>query len=259
MRERRLVSMHDMHIAALEVSLTPENWSGPVTIRSALDGRVVNVGAQLHRRFSNRHLEPVFSEAVDDTGVLLLVRTNQSRLYVAEAGRTDVHVNSKRVDAERSLIDEPGYIGHEVTFNVVQGQTITVETVVALYTSRDHGISEPALEARKAIRRAGAFDTLLADHVRTWKQLWRRFDVHIAPVQPGKLNVLLLLRLNMLHLLQTTSPHSIGLDIGVPARGWTGEPYQGHVFWDELFIFPFLNYRMPDHTVAVDVPLSPVG
>jgi trehalose/maltose hydrolase-like predicted phosphorylase len=60
--------------------------------------------------------------------------------------------------------------------------------------------------------------------------------------------VLMLLRLNIFHLLQTTSVHSIGLDIGVPARGWTGEAYQGHVCWDELFIFPFLNYRMPEIT-----------
>ena len=44
------------------------------------------------------------------------------------------------------------------------------------------------------------------------------------------------------------SPNSIGLDVGVPARGWTGEAYQGHIFWDELFIFPFLNYRMPEIT-----------
>jgi trehalose/maltose hydrolase-like predicted phosphorylase len=58
----------------------------------------------------------------------------------------------------------------------------------------------------------------------------------------------MLLRLNMFHLLQTVSPHSIRLDIGVPARGWTGEAYQGHVFWDELFIFPFFNHRMPEIT-----------
>ena len=58
----------------------------------------------------------------------------------------------------------------------------------------------------------------------------------------------MLLRLNMFHLLQAVSPNSIGLDIGVPARGWTGEAYEGHIFWDELFIFPFLNYRMPEIT-----------
>ena len=106
-----------------------------------------------------------------------------------------------------------------------------------------------ALAARKAIARAGRFDAVMADHVLAWKHLWRRFDVHIQPAEPGfKLNVPMLLRLNMFHLLQAVSPNSIGLDIGVPARGWTGEAYQGHIFWDELFIFPFLNYRMPEIT-----------
>jgi trehalose/maltose hydrolase-like predicted phosphorylase len=89
----------------------------------------------------------------------------------------------------------------------------------------------------------------MARHVMAWKHLWRRFDMHLEPLgQAFKLNVPMLLRLNMLHLLQSVSPNSIGLDIGVPARGWTGEAYQGHVFWDELFIFPFLNYRMPEIT-----------
>jgi len=32
----------------------------------------------------------------------------------------------------------------------------------------------------------------------------------------------------------------------VPARGWHGEAYRGHVFWDELFIFPFLDFQRPE-------------
>jgi len=35
------------------------------------------------------------------------------------------------------------------------------------------------------------------------------------------------------------------LDAGIPARGWHGEGYRGHIFWDELFIFPFLNLHLP--------------
>ena len=31
----------------------------------------------------------------------------------------------------------------------------------------------------------------------------------------------------------------------MPARGWHGEAYRGHVFWDELFIFPFFNLQQP--------------
>jgi trehalose/maltose hydrolase-like predicted phosphorylase len=33
--------------------------------------------------------------------------------------------------------------------------------------------------------------------------------------------------------------------VGVPARGWHGEAYRGHIFWDELFIFPFFNFQRP--------------
>jgi trehalose/maltose hydrolase-like predicted phosphorylase len=37
----------------------------------------------------------------------------------------------------------------------------------------------------------------------------------------------------------------------VPARGLHGEAYRGHIFWDELFIFPFLNLRFPELTRAL--------
>ena len=34
----------------------------------------------------------------------------------------------------------------------------------------------------------------------------------------------------------------------MPARGLNGEAYRGHVFWDELYIYPFLNFRLPEIT-----------
>lgn len=247
-RERRLVSMHDMHLAALEVSIMPENWSGTVTVRSALDACVVNAGAQLYRRFNNRHLEPLAAEEADHNIVCLFIQMNQSRIYVAQAARTDVRVEGQPLEIQRRRVEESGYVGQDLTFEVRQGQTAVVEKVVSFYTSRDHAITESAREARKALSRAGRFDELMSAHVRAWKHLWPRFDVYIEPAEPGKLSALMLLRLNMFHLLQTVSPDSIGLDIGVPARGWTGEAYQGHIFWDELFIFPFLNSRMPEMT-----------
>lgn len=246
--ERRLVSMSDMHLAGLEVALTAENWSAGVTIRTAIDGRVVNAGAQLYRSFENRHLVPLSAELVGDDGVLLRVRTRQSNLHVAQAARTQAFLGGRRVDVRRRVVEEPGYVGQELTVDVPQGATLTLEKLAALHTSRDRASADCALEARKAIARAGRFEAVMAAHVRTWKHLWRRFDVHLEPAAPAKLNVLMLLRLNMFHLLQTVSIHSIGLDHGVPARGWTGEAYQGHVFWDELFIFPSFNHRIPEIT-----------
>lgn len=249
LQERRLVSIGDMHLCALELSLTAENWSGSVTVRSAINGRVANDGAKLYRKFNNKHLEPLAGEVVGEDGVCLQVRTSQSHISVAQAARTRVFVDGKRVEVRRRVIAQPGTIGQELKVELKQGETLLLEKLASFYTSRDHAISECALQARKAIARARRFDAVLAEHVLAWKHLWRRFDVHVKPADPGfKSNVPMLLRLNMFHLLQAVSPNSIGLDIGVPARGWTGEAYQGRIFWDELFIFPFFNYRMPEIT-----------
>ncbi|MBK5205345.1 MAG: beta-phosphoglucomutase family hydrolase [Polaromonas sp.] len=253
LEERRLVSMGDMHLGAMELALTADNWSAGVTVRSAIDGRIVNAGAKLYRKFSNKHLESlageVVGEVVGEDGVCLLVRTCQSNIHVAQAARTRAFLDGQLLEIRRRVIEEPGYIAQELKVDLKQGQTLVIEKVASFYTSRDHAISECGLEARKAIARAGRFDAVMADHVLAWKHLWRRFEVHIQPADPGfKMNVPMLLRLNMFHLLQAVSPNSIGLDIGVPARGWTGEAYQGHIFWDELFIFPFFNYRMPEIT-----------
>ncbi|MFC8494074.1 glycoside hydrolase family 65 protein [Streptomyces sp. NPDC057235] len=41
-------------------------------------------------------------------------------------------------------------------------------------------------------------------------------------------------------------PRTAELDVGVPARGLHGEAYRGHVFWDELFVLPYLNLHFPE-------------
>ncbi|MDO9559024.1 MAG: beta-phosphoglucomutase family hydrolase [Syntrophales bacterium] len=247
--ERRLVSMADMHLGAIELTLRAENWSGSVIIRSGIDGRVVNTGAKLYEKFNNRHLEPLSGDVVGDDGVHLLVRTCQSNVRLAQATRTRAFVEGELQSVSRRVIDEPGFIGQEFSVKLMQGEMLSIEKIAALYTSRDFAISECSLAACAAIERAERFVTLVASHVRVWKHLWRRFDVYLRPAAGGfKLNAPMLLRLNMFHLLQAVSHNSIGLDIGVPARGWTGEAYQGHIFWDELFIFPAINFRMPEIT-----------
>jgi beta-phosphoglucomutase family hydrolase len=247
--ERRFVSMSDMHLHALELTLTAENWSEKVCVRSGIEGRVVNAGAKLYRKFNNRHLQQHGSARLGDEGICLDVCTCQSQVRVVQGARVRALRAGVLLNPERQLLTEPGYIAEQFAIELTEGQSLTVEKTMALFTSRDQAISEPKLAAEEALTRAPRFEAALADHTRAWRRLWRRFDIHLRPrFGRFKLNMPMLLRLNGLHLLQAASEHSIGLDIGVPARGWTGEAYQGHVFWDELFIFPFLNFRMPEIT-----------
>jgi beta-phosphoglucomutase family hydrolase len=251
LKERRLVSMSDMHLAVLVISLTAENWSGKLVVRSAIDGRVVNAGAKLYRKFNNKHVEPIIGEVIGTDAVYLLVHTSQSDIHVAQAARTQAFVDGELREPPRRLIEEPRYIAQEFAIDLQQGQSLALEKIASFYTSRDQAVSECGLAARKAIERLGVgrLEAVVSEHVLAWKHLWRRFDVHLRRAGDGfRLNVPMLLRLNMFHLLQAASFNSIGLDIGVPARGWTGEAYQGHIFWDELFIFPTLNFRAPEIT-----------
>jgi alpha,alpha-trehalase len=238
--QRRLVSMKDQHLAALETTFTAENWSGTLEVRSGLDGRVVNAGVKRYRDLNGRHLAVLGQAEVNEETVDLQAETTQSHVRVALAARTRLLRDGAK--AERRLVEEPGFVAHELTFELEEGRPATVEKVVALYTSRDRAISESRADARLAVAGADGFDGLLARHQGAWNSLWNRFDVQLDSANEWTETAL---HLHIFHLLQTVSPHTLHLDVGVPARGWHGEAYRGHIFWDELFIFPFFNFQRP--------------
>ncbi|MBI5585093.1 MAG: glycoside hydrolase family 65 protein [Deltaproteobacteria bacterium] len=239
--QRRFVHMEQMHLAALETTIIPENWSGPLEVHSALDGTVINAGVERYKQLNGKHLAPLRSEGLDDETIRLLVETSQSRLRVAETARTRVFSGEQPLEVERKLIEQPGYIGQEFFVEAAERKPLRIEKVVSFFTSRDLAISEPALEAAEAVGPAGGVADLLKSHVRQWAHLWKRCDILLENNDRAQM----ILRLHIFHLLQTVSRNSIDLDVGVPARGWHGEAYRGHIFWDELFIFPYLNLRLP--------------
>ena len=239
---RRLVHMHNPHLAAVQMTIKPENWSGNVEVMSALDGRVINFGVARYRSLNSKHLEPHESRPFGNDGMLLVVETNQSRLRIAEAARTRLFKKGEPVAVELKTDAEEGYIAQHATVALSKGESLTLEKVVALHTGRDAAISEPALAAVQTVAAVGDFEALFQDHELAWHRLWDRCDIRLGDSH----RIQMVLRLHIFHLLQTVSPHSCELDVGVPARGLHGEAYRGHIFWDEVFILPFLNFRMPE-------------
>jgi trehalose/maltose hydrolase-like predicted phosphorylase len=239
--QRRFVSLDDPRIAGLETTIVAENWSGRLDVRSGIDGAVVNAGVPRYRDLANSHLIHIEQAAVDDASVSMVVETNQSHVRIATATRTTVLVDAEAVPIERRLIDEPRWIGHELSLDLSVGGTAKLEKVATLFTSRDPAVSDPGSEAATWVVRSDTIEALHQRHRRAWDRTWERFDIGIA----GSERTQLILRLHVFHLVQTVSQHTIELDVGVPARGLHGEAYRGHIFWDELFIFPLLNFRLP--------------
>jgi alpha,alpha-trehalase len=242
--ERRMVSMANAHLAALQTALLPVNWSGRVTFRSALDGRVVNRGVERYRGLADRHLVPLEARAIDSEALLLQVETSQSHIRIAEAARTRLVRDGETRKPTSRVIEEPAWIGLELEAEAAQGESITAEKVVALCTSRDPAISEPSIEACSEVARAPGFEEMLSQHVRRWDALWDLCSLELG----GHELASSVWHLHMFHLLGNISGHTAELDAGVPARGLSGEAYRGHIFWDALFVYPVFNLRLPGLT-----------
>lgn len=244
LRSRRFVSIAHVHQAAIEWTIIPENWSGRVEVVSALDGRVTNRGVARYRELEGRHLDPVSPRTFGPEVIAIKVQTRQSSIYVADAARTRVFRGDERIDPERMLYQMEDYIQQVLALDVRAGEETRVEKLVSFYTTHDRAISEPLANAGKSVTRYPDFADALERHCAAWDELWDVCDFTI----PREPRVQLLLRLHTAHLLQVCSRHSADLDAGVPARGLNGEAYRGHVFWDELYVYPFLNFRIPEIT-----------
>jgi trehalose/maltose hydrolase-like predicted phosphorylase len=242
---RRIVHMQHPHLAAIEWTLKPLDWSGEIEVRSALDGAVLNENVKRYQDLDNRHLEVLDAgQAAEDT-VYLTVRTRQSQVRMTQAARTRVFDGDAPSATRHALEKDEGSVGQRLVVRVEREKALRVEKVVAIRTSRDFAISEPEENAIKDVRRAGSFAGLLRSHERAWRHLWSISDIGL---RDGDVDTQLILRLHIFHLLQTASPNTVDHDVGIPARGWHGEAYRGHIFWDELFIFPFLLLRLPELT-----------
>ena len=247
LRSRRFVSMANSHLAGIEWTVTPDNWSGRVEVISGLDGRMTNHMVARYRDLEGRHLNPWSPRTFGPEIIALKVQTRQSNIYIAEAARTRVFRGGEveqSLDVARSLYQMEDYIQQVLAFDVEQGNSIRVEKMVSLFTSHDNAISETLVAVGKHVARYPNFAAALTEHESAWTELWDVGDIQL----PHEPRVQLLLRFHISHVLQVCSRHTARHDAGVPARGLNGEAYRGHVFWDELYVYPYLNFRLPEIT-----------
>src|SRR5262249_10912782 len=140
-----------------ETTIVPENWSGDVEVCSALDARLSNSNAAAFRGLANRHLTGVATGCGDPETVWLTAETTGSRLRIAQAARTRAGHTPERSRSRplaeastgranqpaRRLVDEPERVGQELRAPLRQGDELTVEKVVTIFTSRDRAVYEP--------------------------------------------------------------------------------------------------------------------
>lgn len=127
-----------------------------------------------------------------------------------------------------------------VRVQLAVGQTLVLEKYTSIITSRDQdgvktGIDEEALPA---------YGTLLAEQKTAWAALWERAKITIEGDDQAQSTV----DFSVYHLLRCASETDDR--VAVCAKGFAGEAYFGHFFWDtEMYLLPFYLYLFPERAM----------
>jgi alpha,alpha-trehalose phosphorylase len=202
--------------------------------RAALDPRLAKI-------FDRRVLQPRVREHEEER-ILLGYRTSSSGMTLG-VGVDHLIDTDGPYSTETQLIDEFG--GKVVlTANAEPGVPIRITKYATYQSSRAVPPRELVDRCARTLDRARRDGpAVLVEAQRTnLETFWDRADVRVEMKENGDL-CQQAVRWNLFQLAQA-SWRAEG--VGIPAKGLTGQAYEGHYFWDaEVYVLPFLSYTQP--------------
>jgi len=248
---RRLVSFAHRHVAAISYRVTLLNAEAPVVISSEMvanepiartngdDPRLarVFVGPVLHHRASY----------AKDGRIVLCHATEKSRITLTCA--TD-HVLETTCTYAHKTIHTEDFGQVAFTIQARPGCAIHLTKYMVYHTSQTASSEELCGRAEWTMDRIvnEGFPQLLAAQEQYMNDFWRRSDVRVRDIREDRakrttVEIQQAIRFNLFHILQASARAE---NAGVPAKGMTGQAYEGHYFWDtEIYVLPFLTYTSP--------------
>ncbi|SFV26856.1 Trehalose and maltose hydrolase (possible phosphorylase) [Devosia crocina] len=233
LEEERFVSMDAPNLVGQRLRLIPHNWSGTVLLKSQIDGSVINDNLEKHADYAHKHLD-VLGKGTAGSGLFLEARTINSNLHIAV--RTRDLTSTPPVDVQTSETEERR-VSHSFVLKAAPNEPIILDRLMAVCVGEGVEVAE---EASNVLTAADAYEPAQQRHRLAWQKLWERMPFAAADKAMEQAQ-----HLTLFHLLQNYSPHSIGRDVSLPARGWQ-EVYRGQIFWDEMFSVPVLSIRYPE-------------
>lgn len=255
MRDERMVSFEERHLAVLRLELTVENADAPVTVSCQMinrqDGAGIYAGDPMapkggggagfdprkSDRITERVLQPV-EYWQDGLRSALSYRVSNSGMTVAVVA--DHLIETENEYSARTLV-EPDIAKNVFRIQAKAGVPIRIDKIVSYHSSRGVPPRELVDRCRRSLDRVGVegVDALFAAQREWLDAFWERSDVRIA----GHDDLQQATRWCLFQLAQAASRADGN---GVAAKGLTGSGYSGHYFWDtEIYVLPFLTYTSP--------------
>ncbi len=241
---KRLVSFAHKNLFAIQYEIKALNFSGNITLKSGLDGRVKNAETKDDCRFGSvvtgQTLYLLSSEQNEDFSALTQ-KTAHSGLVLVSAVENEV-TNKNKVERHSNSNDQQ--LEQVYKTKIEQGKAVSLTKYGVYFTSRDSAESELLPLAKRALQDAkkNGFALLCSEQKQFLDQFWHHTNIEIK----GNEALEQAIHFSQFHLLQ-----SMGRDgkTSIAAKGLTGEGYGGHYFWDaEMYVAPFFVYSKPDIT-----------
>jgi alpha,alpha-trehalose phosphorylase len=250
-KSRRLVSFANRHVAAISYYVTLLNAQAFVVVSSEMAANEASVRGgeadpRLARAFSNRVLHPRASYS-KDRRLVLCHATEKSRFTLTCA--TD-HTLETSCSHSYKAVHTADFGQVAFTIDARPGCPIQLTKYMVYHTSPTASPEELCGLAEWTLDRvvSQGFPQLLAAQEQYMDDFWRRSDVRLKNVREDRIQrstveIQQAIRFNLFHILQASARAE---DTGVPAKGLTGQAYEGHYFWDtEIYLLPFLIYTSP--------------
>ncbi len=242
MRSRRMVSFVHRHLALVDVEVSCENRDAHFVLSSELatrrvDGDEDGDDPRRSGRFDGRVLSPV-AQRGEGRRALLVHRTRGSGLHLACAMD---HLLETRGRAEETLRLRPDFAEVDFSVDVDAGQPVRLTKFLAYHTSSGEDLNELLSRGEQTLDRAKGLgrERLLEEQIEHLDDFWACADVELEGAEAAQQVV----RFNLWQLHQATARAE---GFGIPAKGLTGQGYEGHYFWDgEIYVLPFLTYTQP--------------
>ena len=250
-RSCRMVSLEHRHVVAMTYEVTVLDAAAPVAISSLVLNRQDShpAGEAPEHQPGDPRLATVLphrvlnTHATELTGqrILLGYQTSNSRMTLG-VGVDHVIDAACRYHLEGRLDDDSGEV--VVSADALPGVPVRITKYATYQTSRGIGVPELVDRCRRTLDRAvrDGFDALAVAQRANLDRFWDRADVRIQR-RPSSVRQQQAIRWNLFQVAQA-SWRAEGA--GIPAKGLTGQAYEGHYFWDtEVYVLPFLSYTQP--------------
>lgn len=231
---QRFCSLVTPQVGAVQVRLTPLNFSGTINVSTTLNANI----SPLETTWGSAPWAEI-SNKIRRTQAYLTLETKSSTRTLAAGmkfsiwqGGQPLEYNSFRIQREREA-------GLSVDLRCQRGQELVFEKMAAFAHSDAEPVDlllQQVQELLKAVTRKG-YSGLLQEHQKAWENRWERLDVIIQGDEVAQQAI----RFNIFHLYQTFTGTENGLNLGL--RGFSGDAYGGLVYWySDAYGIPFYYF-----------------